>query len=154
MKRIAFCLIMSLVLGACNSGEEADQQEEKLEPKRTETGTSQTTINNEKIKGYSFLDCMYDDAYFPKAQVDKCKQILWDLCLEIEIRKPSNKEELYDLTNSATIRINDLQNEFAENGSEIETVARECLAEEFEFIASTYGFDDADVEEMIAEREW
>ena len=45
------------------------------------------------------------------------------------------------------------QNEFFENNSEIETGARECLAMDFEFVAKTYGYD-ADIEELIATREW
>jgi hypothetical protein len=46
-----------------------------------------------------------------------------------------------------------LQNEFFENGSEIESVARDCLAFNFEYIAISYGFD-AEIEMLIATREW
>jgi hypothetical protein len=38
-----------------------------------------------------------------------------------------------------------LQQEFEEQGSEIETAARECIAADFEAIAKAYGFEDADV---------
>lgn len=49
---------------------------------------------------------------------------------------------------------NQLEAEFEAAGSEIETVAREEIAEDFWFVASTYGFTDADVEELIATRNW
>lgn len=57
------------------------------------------------------------------------------------------------MTHSATDKLNDLQDEFFENNSEIETGARECLGADFEFISKAYGFD-ADIEELIATRDW
>lgn len=108
---------------------------------------------NEQIIDYNFLDCMYDDSYFPKFLVDKCKVVLIDLCHEIENGKPETLEELYLLTHYSTNELNGLEDEFFENGSEIETVARECFGQEFEFISKAYGFD-ADVEELIATRRW
>ncbi|WP_374214999.1 DUF5713 family protein [Streptomyces longispororuber] len=36
----------------------------------------------------------------------------------------------------------------------IETVAREWICEEFCFVASAYGFTDADAEELTAVRDW
>jgi hypothetical protein len=44
----------------------------------------QTALSNEKMKAYTLLDCMYQDAYFPSFLVDKCKNILVDLCYQIE----------------------------------------------------------------------
>ena len=38
--------------------------------------------------------------------------------------------------------------------SEIETAARDCIAVDFEFISKSYGFIEADVEELIATRDW
>lgn len=54
----------------------------------------------------------------------------------------------------ATEQFNALQAEFEAAGSEIETVAREVIAGDFQFIALAYGFADADVEELTAERDW
>ncbi|MHA7056096.1 DUF5713 family protein [Aquimarina sp. M1] len=54
---------------------------------------------------------------------------------------------------SATDRINDIEDEFFENNSEIEIGAIECLGSNFEFISKTYGFD-ATIEELIATRNW
>ena len=114
----------------------------------------QSGLNNEKVKNYPFLKDMYQDTYFPDKCVDKGKQILVDLCYEIENVKPKNLEELYSLTHSATDKFNDLEDDFAENDSEIETVARDCIGMDFEFIASAYGFENADTEELIATRDW
>lgn len=113
----------------------------------------QVELKNENIKNYNFLECMYDDDFFPDFLVDKCKNILLQLCSEIENQKPSNLDELYKLTHNATNKINNLQNEFFENESEIETVARECIAIDFNHISTVYGFE-ADIEELIATREW
>nr|WP_206535849.1 DUF5713 family protein [Proteus sp. ZN5] len=62
--------------------------------------------------------------------------------------------ELYILTQETTDLFNELAEEFYEEDSEIETVARECIAEDFGVIADGYGFEDADIEELIATRDW
>jgi Family of unknown function (DUF5713) len=114
---------------------------------------AQNDIKNEKLKNYSFLEGMYQDSYFPDFLVDKGKAILIELCIQIEEKKPQNLPELYELTHAATQKFNDLEEEFGENDSEIETVAAELIANDFEFIANAYGFD-ADLEELIATRYW
>ena len=110
-------------------------------------------ISNSEVLNYPILDCMYEDDYFPDIMVDKCKLVLLNLCFQIEVNQPGNLEELYVLTHTATRYINDLEDEFFANGSEIETVARECLGADIYFISKAYGFD-ADVEELIAPRRW
>ena len=114
----------------------------------------QSSLNNEKVKAYSFLKEMYGDSYFPDFLVDKCKQLLLLLCHQIETTKPSDFAALYTLTHTITEQLNDLQDEFYENDSEIETAARDCLGMDIEFIAVAYGFETADVEELIAPRDW
>jgi len=47
-----------------------------------------------------------------------------------------------------------LAGEFEDAGSEIETVARECIGDDFDCIARAYGFGDVDTEELIATRDW
>lgn len=114
---------------------------------------TQKDIMNEELKKYSFLSDMYNDSYFPDFLVDKGKLILVELCIEIEKENPKSLPELYKLTHAATDRFNDLEEEFDENESELETVARETIAVDFEFIAKSFKFD-ADIEELIATREW
>jgi hypothetical protein len=110
-------------------------------------------IANAEMKTYLFLQPMYDDNYFPAACVDKVKQVLVGLCERIEREKPADLAGLYRLTHAATEQVNELQDDFAEHDSEIETAAREAIAEDFARIAAAYGFN-ADVEELIATRDW
>jgi hypothetical protein len=114
---------------------------------------NQKDIKNEKLIAYHFLEEMSQDSYFPKKLVNKGKAILIELCLQIEQEKPQNLEALYKLTHAATDKFNALSEEFDENDSEIETAARECIAMDFEFIAKAFNFE-ADVEELIATRDW
>jgi hypothetical protein len=97
---------------------------------------------------------MYGDDYFPDHVVDKGKAILLRLCERIEAERPADLAALYALTNAATEEFNALEAEFEAAGSEIETVARELIGEEFWFVASAYGFAEADAEMLIAAREW
>lgn len=85
--------------------------------------------------------------------VEKGRQILVKLCEAIESQSPEILEELYALTHAATDAFNLLAEEFEENGSEIETAARENIGADFAYIAKAYGFD-AGVEKLIATREW
>ena len=114
---------------------------------------SKVEITNEKIKAYSFLDEMYRDNYFPNSLVDKGKEILLDLCLKIEATKPSSTKDVYNLTHAATEQFNQLALEFEEQGSEIETAARDNIGMDIDFILKTYGYD-VDIEEAIAPRDW
>jgi hypothetical protein len=113
----------------------------------------QEDLKNESVRSYFFLESMYKDSYFPSKLVDKGKAILLGLCFKIEQEQPKSLDELYELTHAATDKFNDLQEDFEEADSEIETGAREAIAEDFAFVAKAYGFE-ADREELIATREW
>lgn len=107
-----------------------------------------------KIDASKLLEEMYQDDYYPKFLVDKLRNIILEACREIEIEMPTSLDELYVITCRATDKINELQDEFNDNDSEIETVAREDISVSFGFVASTYGFPDADLEELVATRDW
>ena len=111
-------------------------------------------IENEKIQNYNFLKVMYQDGYFPNFLVDKIKAILLDLCEEIEANQPLDEPQLLEFTHAATEHINDLQDEFENNDSELETEARESMGADFDFIVKAYGFDQVDIEDVIAPRDW
>ncbi|MFF3730023.1 DUF5713 family protein [Streptomyces sp. NPDC002476] len=111
-------------------------------------------ITNQQIAEHAFLGLLYEDSYFPDHVVDKGRAILLRLCERIEAEQPSDLAALCVLTHAATEEFNLLEAEFEAAGSEIETVAREEIAEDFWIIASAYGFTDADVEELIAPRDW
>jgi hypothetical protein len=110
-------------------------------------------IQHEQMADYPFLDEMLEDDYFPNAQVEKGKAILVRLCEEIERNRPADVTELYALTHAATEEFNLLAVEFEEHDSEIETAARDCIGSDFAEIAEAYGFN-ADIEELIAPRDW
>ncbi|PNG22541.1 DUF5713 family protein [Streptomyces cahuitamycinicus] len=111
-------------------------------------------ISNERASTHPFLRGLYEDDYYPDHVVDRGRAILLALCERIERERPDGLAVLYALTRAATEEFNDLQTAFEAAGSEIETVAREEIAEDFGFVACAYGFPDADVEELIATRKW
>ncbi|GGQ15943.1 DUF5713 family protein [Streptomyces roseolilacinus] len=112
------------------------------------------SITNQQAAGRAFLRALYADPYFPDHVVDKGRAVLLRLCERIEAERPRDLTALYALTRTATEEFNLLEADFEAAGSEIETVAREEIAEDFRFVASAYGFADADVEELIAARDW
>jgi len=109
---------------------------------------------NAKAAARPFLRLLCQDSYYPDAVVDEGAAILVRLCERIEAEQPAGLAALYALTGAATEEFNALEAEFEAAGSEIETVAREAIAEDFWFVAQAYGFVDADIEELIAPREW
>lgn len=102
---------------------------------------------NQRVAGHAFLKGMARDSFFPDHVVDKGRQILLRLCERIEAEQPPDLAALYVLTHAATEEFNELD-------ADIETTAREEIAEDFWFVASAYGFADVDVEELIAPRDW
>ncbi|MFZ3471069.1 DUF5713 family protein [Streptomyces sp. 4.24] len=112
------------------------------------------TITNQQVAERAFLQQLYADEYYPDHVLDKGCAILRALCARIEAERPADLAALYVLTGAATEEFNLLEAEFEAAGSEIETVAREEIAEDFWFVASAYGFADADAEELISPREW
>lgn len=111
-------------------------------------------VSNQQITEHAFLRGLYRDDYYPDPVVDLGKAILLRLCERIETERPADLPALYALTEVATEEFNALQDDFEAAGSEIETVAREEIAEDFRFVAQAYGYADADVEELIAVRDW
>ncbi|QIK71809.1 hypothetical protein G7070_05370 [Propioniciclava coleopterorum] len=111
-------------------------------------------ITDPTMASYPFLAGMYASDYFPDHLVDKGAAILRGLCERIETQRPADLPALYALTHAATEQFNDLQEEFWDAGSEIETAARDCIGLDFERIAQAYGHADADIEELTAPRDW
>ncbi len=112
------------------------------------------SAENLKVDSSKLLEEMYGDGYFPNALVDKVRDVILDACREIEAEQPKTEAALYEITCRATEKINDLQEEFEENESEIETVARDDISMSFAYVAKTYGFPEADLEELVATRDW
>ena len=101
---------------------------------------------------YKLLDEMYQDDYYPAFLVDKVKDELRKVIDLLESGK-TDIEVVQETLDKAVCGINDLPEEFDENDSEIETVARECIAENVAYILEWFGIS-IDTEETIRERDW
>ena len=101
---------------------------------------------------FKWLADMYRDSYFPPHLVDKVKASL-ETVAEFLGSGEHDNTDIQDVLDKATIQINDLQDEFYEANSELETVARDSIAVTVE--AMLIAFDvDIDIETAFAEREW
>lgn len=101
---------------------------------------------------YKLLADMYQDEYFPDFLVDKVRELVQNVIdfLETEERDLEVIQEKFD---EMTEAINDLQEEFEENDSELETGAREIIGETIEYILKWFDID-IDVEDAIRMRDW
>ena len=103
-------------------------------------------------QNYKLLDEMYQDEYYPNFLVDNVKGVLLKVIYSLE-KGEKNTEIIQEKLDEAVCAINDLQEEFYENDSEIETVARDCIGVTVEYILKWFGID-IDTEEAIRERDW
>ena len=111
-------------------------------------------VQNPQVATRTMLADMVSDSYYPAALVAKGQQILVRLAERIEEHSPRDLDALYRLTHAATEEFNRLAEEFENADSEIETVARDAISEDFGFLADVYGYNDADLEELVAPRDW
>lgn len=103
-------------------------------------------------ENYKLLDEMYQDEYYPKFLVDKVKDELLKVICILE-NGERDTETIQAKLDEVVCAINDLQEEFDENDSEIETVARDSIGVTVEYILKWFGID-IDAEEAIRERDW
>lgn len=110
-------------------------------------------MSNKKLpQDFVYLPDMYSDDYYPDMLVDKVKNAIAAVVQYIEEGNHST-EEIQERFDRMTIQINELEQEFADHDSEIETVAREAIGETVERIIQY--FDIAiTTEDAIREREW
>jgi hypothetical protein len=101
---------------------------------------------------YKLLEEMYQDEYFPGFLVDKVKAELQKVICLLEAGE-NNTAAIQEKLDEAVWAINDLQEEFEENGSEIETVARDCIGETVGYILEWFGIP-IDIEDAIGQRDW
>lgn len=101
---------------------------------------------------YQLLSVMYRDDYYPNFLVDKIKEELQKV---IELLESGEKDlsVIQAKFDEVTLAINDLEEEFAENDSDLETIAREDIADSVEYILNWFEIP-IDVEEAIRERTW
>ena len=101
---------------------------------------------------YKLLEDMYGDELFPNFLVDKVKALVQEVICFLETGE-RDLEKIQHKFDEMTLAINDLQEEFEENDSEIETVARDSIGETVEYILKWFEID-IDVEDAIGERDW
>lgn len=101
---------------------------------------------------FEFLPEMYDDDYFPNSEVDKVKTTIQKVVTYLEKGETTTKKVQKKLDNM-TLTINELQNDFIDHNSEIETGAAGAIAETVERILAHFHVD-IEIEEAIREREW
>ena len=101
---------------------------------------------------YKLLDEMYQDDYYPASLVDKVKDELQKV-IDLLENGETDPEVVQETLDEAVCGINDLQEEFDENDSEIETVARDCIGVTVAYILEWFGIP-IDTEEAIRERDW
>jgi len=101
---------------------------------------------------YELLSGMYRDGYFPDFLVDKVKAELEGVIAFLETGE-TDLEAVQDRFDQMTLAINDLEEEFEENDSELETVARESIGGSVAYILEWFDIP-IDVEDAIRERDW
>ena len=101
---------------------------------------------------YKLLNEMYQDDYYPAFLVDKVKAQLQKVIDLLESGE-TDIGVVQETLDEAVCGINNLQDEFYENDSEIETVARDCIGVTVAYILEWFDIP-IDMEEAIREREW
>ena len=103
-------------------------------------------------ENYVLLEDMANDGYFPEFLVEKVKERILSVIRLLEGGE-TDMEMIQNRLDEMTLAINDLQEEFEENDSEIETVARDSIAVTLEYILQWFDFA-IDVETALRERDW
>ena len=103
-------------------------------------------------ENYQLLADMYQDGYFPDFLVDRVRELLQNVIAYLETGE-QDLEKIQKQFDEMTLAMNDLQEEFEENDSELETGARESIGETVEYILKWFQID-LDVEDAIRERDW
>ncbi|OQR94975.1 hypothetical protein THRCLA_22189 [Thraustotheca clavata] len=111
-------------------------------------------ISNENMATFEFLKELDNSTFYPKESIAKGKEYLRDLCRAIESSQPKTIQDLTELTQKTTQDFNLLEEELNEEGCIIDTVAREAIAMAIGCISEAYGFEQVDIEQLIANREW
>lgn len=103
-------------------------------------------------EGYVLLADMVSDSYYPPFLVEKVRGEILSLIRLLE-EGETDREAIQKELDRMTRAINDLKEEFDENNSEIETVARESIAVTVGDILGWFGID-IDTETALRERDW
>ena len=106
----------------------------------------------EKFDEKLYLVDMYNDEYFPRFLVDKIKVLMMEGVQLLESGE-TDIERIQEKFDEITVGINNLEEEFDENDSEIETVARESIGKILRDIIKHFNLN-VDDETLMRERYW
>lgn len=88
-------------------------------------------------ENFVLLEEMYLDPYFPDFLVDKIRDLIKVLIKKLEDGERA-PDEIQKELDEMTKKINDLEDEFFANNSEIESLARDSIASSIVYILSWY----------------
>lgn len=103
-------------------------------------------------ENYVLLEEMYLDSYFPDFLVDKISNLIQIVIKTLEDGE-KNPCVIQKELDKMTIKINDLEEEFYKNSSEIESLARDSIAITLEYILSWFEIR-IDIEDALRFRHW
>lgn len=101
---------------------------------------------------YKLLEDMYEDGYFPDFLVDKIRDLIENVITFLETGE-QDLQKIQEKFDGMTLAINDLEEEFEESGSELETAARESIGATVAYILQWFEINIG-VEDAIRERDW
>lgn len=101
---------------------------------------------------YQLLEDMYEDGYFPDFLVDKLRDLIENVITFLETGE-QDLQKIQEKFDEMTLAANDLEEEFEENGSELETAARESIGATVAYILQWFEINIG-VEDAIRERDW
>lgn len=101
---------------------------------------------------YDLLKDMYMDTYYPEPLVDEIYDLMFRL---INILEEGERDKIIiqQHLDEMTRGINQLQKEFIKQESDLESVARDCIAQSLQFILKFFTID-IDLETALSLREW
>lgn len=103
-------------------------------------------------ENYILVEDMVKDDYYPKFLVEKIRELIFPVVRLLE-NGESDRDIIQGKLDEMTLAINDLQEEFDENDSEIETVARDSIAVTIGYIMDWFNIS-IDMETALRERDW
>lgn len=101
---------------------------------------------------FAYLPDMYNDGYFPDFLVDKVKAEIEKVAVFLE-DGCHTAQQIQEKFDAMTVAINDLQEEFEKNDSEIETGAREDIGDTLQRLLDFFELE-IDCETAIRMRDW
>lgn len=103
-------------------------------------------------KSYKLLEEMYADGYFPDFLVDKVRDEVQKIIKLLETGE-TDEGVIQENLDGMVCAINDLQEEFYENDSELETAARESIGETIDYVLKWFAVP-INLDEALRECEW